>query len=80
MSYKQSGYPTHSTRSDFALQREKAHRNCINLAERWLTAIAITVLLLAYQFSLSQPTSLNKNSDSFQVQTQPQPLMGATSN
>ncbi len=49
MSYKQSDYATHSTRSDLALQSGKVEGHGINSAERWLMAIAVTLLLLAYQ-------------------------------
>ncbi len=75
MSYKQSDYVTGSTKGDFTLQNGKAKQHSVNSGERWLLAIAITLLLLAYQISLSKPTTFNPNSDSLQVETQPQSLV-----
>ncbi len=75
MSYKQSDYVSGSTRGDFTLQNDKAKQHSINSGERLLMAIAITILLLIYQISFSQPTGLKQDSDSLQVETQSQSLV-----
>lgn len=75
MSYKQSDYVTDSTRGEFTLQNGKVKQHSVNSVERWLMAIAITLLLLIYQITLSQPRTFNPNPDSLQLETQPQSLI-----